>query len=178
MLFRSPEFEIITLRPQYISVSELAKGVEMVIGAQGSLVTIEAEEALVVSGHPETIRRASHVMAQLDRARPQVRITAYIYDVAIGESEQSGIDWSSRLMSQSLDANGIPRDVMRNDSGLLTRSQPAAIVGNSVPLGSTTTTAAAATGAAGPQWVFRTLSNNFELNTVIQALDETKGAKL
>ena len=173
-----PDFEIITLRPQYISVTELAKGVEMVVGAQGAFVTIEGEEALIVSGHPETIRRASSVMAQLDRARPQVRITAYIYDVAIGESEQSGVDWSSRLMSKSLDSNGIPRDVMRNDSGLLTRSQPASIVGNSVPLGSTTTTAAAAAGATGPQWVFRTLSSNFELNTVIQALDETKGAKL
>ncbi len=173
-----PEFEIMTLRPQYISAAELAKGVEMVIGAQGTFVTIEGEEALVVSGHSETIRRATHVMAQLDRARPQVRITAYIYDVAIGESEQSGIDWSSRFMGQSLDANGIPRDTLRNDSGLLTRNQPAALVGNSVPLGSTTTTAAAAAGATGPQWVFRTLSNNFELNTVIQALDETKGAKL
>ena len=174
-----PEFEIITLRPQYISVAELAKGVEMVIGSQGSMVTIDAEEALLVSGNPETIRRASHVMAQLDRARPQVRITAYIYDVAIGESEQSGIDWSSRFMGKSLDANGIPRDILRNDNGLLTRSQPAALVGNSVPLGTSTTTAAAAvSGATGPQWVFRTLSNNFELNSVIQALDETKGAKL
>ena len=174
-----PEFEIITLRPQYISVAELAKGVEMVIGSQGSMVTIDAEEALLVSGNPETIRRASHVMAQLDRARPQVRITAYIYDVAIGESEQSGIDWLSRFMGKSLDANGIPRDILRNDNGLLTRSQPAALVGNSVPLGTSTTTAAAAvSGATGPQWVFRTLSNNFELNSVIQALDETKGAKL
>ncbi len=173
-----PEFEIITLRPQFVSASELAKGVEMVIGSQGSFVTIEGEEALMVSGNPETIRRASHVMAQLDRARPQVRITAYIYDVSIGESEQSGIDWSSRFMSQSLDANGIPRDVMRNDSGLLTRNVTASQIPNAVPLGSTTTTAAAAAGATGPQWVFRTLSSNFELNTVIQALDETKGAKL
>lgn len=178
LVANTPELEIVTLRPQYISVAELTKGVEMVIGAQGSFVSIEGEEALVVSGHPETIRRATNVMAQLDRARPQVRITAYIYDVALGEAEQSGIDWSSRLMSQSLDANGIPRDVMRNDSGLLTRSQPTSVVPNAVPLGSTTTTATAAAGATGPQWVFRTLSNNFELNTVIQALDETKGAKL
>ena len=173
-----PEFEIITLRPQYITVAELAKGVEMVIGTQGTLVAIEGEEALLISGHPEMIRRASQVLSQLDRARPQVRITAYIYDVAIGEAEASGIDWSSRVFGQGVDANGIPKDMMRNDSGLLTRNQPASIVGNSVPLGSTTTTAAAASGATGPQWVFRTLSGSFELNTAIQALDETKGAKL
>jgi general secretion pathway protein D len=180
MGFRTQDDDIVTLRPQYISVTELAKGVQLAIGNQGTFIPIEAEEALMVIGQPDAIRRVQQVLRQLDRPRAQVRITAYIYDISLGEEEQSGVDWSSRIMGAGLDANGIPRDVARSDSGLLTRVQPTSIVGNAVPLGSTTTTAAtgAAAAAGGPQWVFRSLSNNFELNTAIQALDETKGAKL
>ncbi len=176
--------EIMTLRPQFVSIAEIAKGVEMAVGSQASYVTIDGEEALMVSGRPDALRRASYVLTQLDRPRPQVRITAYIYDVALGETERLGFDWSNQFMSQGLDSNGIPRNQIRNDAGLLTRASPTSLVGVATPVGSTTTgggtgggtaTAAAATG---PQWVFRTLTSHFELNTVLQALDETKGAKL
>jgi general secretion pathway protein D len=183
--------EIMTLRPQFVSIAEIAKGVEMAVGSQASFVTIDGEEALMVSGSSDVLRRASYVLTQLDRPRSQVRITAYIYDVSLGETERLGFDWSNQFMSQSLDSNGIPRNQIRNDSGLLTRAPPSSTVGVSTPVGAATGgsggggtgggaggVAATTAAATGPQWVFRTLSNNFELNTVLQALDETKGAKL
>jgi general secretion pathway protein D len=180
------EDEIMTLRPQFVSIAEIAKGVEMAVGSQASFVTIDGEEALMVSGSSDVLRRASYVLTQLDRPRPQVRITAYIYDVSLGETERLGFDWSNQFMSQSLDSNGIPRNQIRNDAGLLTRAPPTSIVGVATPVGASSGTtgggtgggAATAAAASGPQWVFRTLSNNFELNTVLQALDDTKGAKL
>ncbi len=180
------EDEILTLRPQYVPVAEVVKGVEMALGNQGTFVAIEGEEALMVTGQPEALKRACFVLNQLDRPRSQVRITAYIYDIALGETERLGFDWSNQFMSQAIDSNGIPRNQVRTDGGLLTRAQPTSLVGTATPVGASTGTGTgggggAATAAAGPtgsQWVFRTLSSNFELNTVLQALDETKGAKL
>lgn len=177
------EDEIITLRPQFIPVAELAKGVELAVGSQANYVSIDNEEALMITGGPEALRRASCVMSQIDRPRSQVRITAYIYDVSLGETERLGFDWSQQIFSQGVDSNGIPRNMIRNDAGLLTRAAPTSIVPTATVLGAATTggttggapTAAAATG---PQYVFRTLTSHFELNTVLQALDETKGAKL
>jgi general secretion pathway protein D len=179
----APEDEIITLRPQFIPVAELAKGVELAVGTQANFVSIDNEEALMITGRPEALRRASCVMSQIDRPRAQVRITAYIYDVSLGETERLGFDWSQQFFSQGVDSNGIPRNMIRNDAGLLTRATPSSIVPAATPLGAATTgggTGAAATAAAatGPQYVFRTLTSHFELNTVLQALDETKGAKL
>lgn len=178
--------EIMTLRPQHVAVAEIAKGVELAIGNQATFSTSDAEETMMVVGSPEILRRVSHVFSQLDRPRPQVRITAYIYDVALGETERWGWDWSNQFMSTAIDSNGIPRNNIRSDGGLLARAPTAALVGNATPLGSSTTTgsgggaagAAAAAAPTGAQWVFRTLSSSFELNSVLQALDSTKGAKL
>ncbi len=174
------EDEIITLRPQFIPVAELAKGVELAVGSTANFISIDNEEALMITGNPDALRRASCVMSQIDRPRAQVRITAYIYDVSLGETERLGFDWSQQVFSQGVDSNGIPRNSIRNDAGLLTRAQPSSIVPNAIPLGTATTGGATATAAAatGPQYAFRTLTSHFELNTVLQALDDTKGAKL
>lgn len=179
--------EIMTLRPQFVSVAEIAKGVELAIGSQASYVTIDGEEALLISGQPDALRRASYVLTQLDRPRAQVRITAYIYDVALGETERLGFDWSNQFMSQGIDANGIPISSARTDAGLLTRTTATPLIPAAAPLGGSTTTsstggstssAASSVAATGSQWVFRKLSSHAELNVVLQALDETKGAKL
>lgn len=178
--------EILTLRPQYVAVAEIAKGVELVAGNQATYSTLEGEETLLVIGPSEVLKRVSYVFAQLDRPRAQVRITAYIYDVALGETERWGWDWSNQFMSTAIDSNGIPRNQIRADGGLLSRATVSPLVGNASVGGSTSTAstggaagaAAAAAAPTGSQWVFRTLSNNFELNTVLQALDATKGAKL
>ncbi len=177
--------EILKLRPQFVPVSEIAKAVELAIGTSGTYVTIEGEQVVLVSGPPEILRRAESVFQQVDQPRAQVRITAYIYDVSLGELERLGIDWSNQIMSQSVDSNGIPMRQIRADAGLVNRNPATGLVGAATTVGSNAAggaaggTAGAATATAnGGQWVFRTLSNNFELNTVLQALDETKGAKL
>ncbi len=177
--------EVLRIRPQYVPAVEVAKAIELALGNGGSFATIESEETLLIVGTPEALRRVANICSQVDVPRSQVRITAYIYDVALGELERLGMDWSNQVMSQGVDSNGIPRNLVRNDGGLLTRANATPIVGNATPLSSTTgsgsggsTGGTAAAAASGGQWVFRTLSSNFELNTVLQALDETKGAKL
>ncbi len=178
--------EIIKIRPQFVSVNDVAKAVELAIGSTGTFTTIENEQLILVSGSPEVVARASFAAQQVDVARTQVRITSFIYDVSLGELERLGFDWSSQAMSQAVDSNGIPVTNSRLDGGLLTRNPPAIPV---QPVAAATTAVGATAGAAGAagataagptggQWFFRTLSSNWELSTVLQALDETKGAKL
>jgi general secretion pathway protein D len=141
--------------------------------------------SLVVFGDSATLKRAELMMYQLDKPRPQVRITGYIYDVDVGELEKLGVDWGQRTMSTGLDANGVPNNLAMSGTGLLT---PSAITNSANTLSgvvtdtaSTTAGAAAATTAAGPvggQFLFRTLSSGFELQALVQALEQTKGSRL
>ncbi len=179
----SPAIEFITIRPQYISVADVSSAIALAIGPAGAFTPLASEAAIVVSGSPEVVMKAAYAARQVDVPRPQVRITAYIYDISLNEAERLGFDWSSQSMSRALDANGIPVNNVRSDGGLLTRNAPASPV-----QAVTTTSAAAGTGTAGVaaaaaaptggQWYFRTLSSNWELSAVLQALDTTKGAKL
>lgn len=177
------ETEIIQIRPQYVPVASVAQAIELTVSSGVTFAAIENEQVLLVTGTAEALRRARQAAAAVDVPRPQVRITSYIYDVSLNELERLGFDWSSQTMSQSLDANGIPRNNIRMDAGLLTRNPPTLPV---QPLDAAATAAGAGAGAAtsvasgptGGQWFFRTLSSNWELSTVLQALDETKGAKL
>ncbi len=141
--------------------------------------------SLVVFGDPATLKRAELLMHQLDKPRPQVRITGYIYDVDVGELEKLGVDWGQRTMSTGVDANGVPNRMALSGTGLLTPSaitnSANTLTGVATDAASATADAAAATTAAGPvggQFLFRTLSSGFELQALVQALEQTKGSRL
>ncbi len=142
------------------------------------------ENSLVVFGDTATLRRAELLMQQLDRPRPQVRITGYIYDVDVGELERLGVDWGQRAMSTGVDANGVPNNMELSGTGLLS---PSAITNSANTLsGVVTDTAeagaagatAVAAGPVGGQFLVRTLSSGFELQALVQALEQTKGSRL
>ncbi len=170
------------LKPQFVLAKDLQQPLTMIVGAE-NISVVEQENTLVVFGDPAAQQKAKLLMQQLDKPRPQVRITGYIYDVDLGELEKLGVDWGQRAMSTGVDANGVPNNLQMGGSGLLT---PAAITNSANTLSgvvtdtASTTTGAAATVAAAPggQFLFRTLSSGFELQTLIQALDETKGSRL
>ncbi|MCA9132202.1 MAG: type II and III secretion system protein, partial [Planctomycetales bacterium] len=129
---------------------------------------------------------AQLLLQQLDKPRAQVRITGYIYDVDLNEIEQLGVDWGQRVNSTTLDANGVPRNMGLGGSGLLSPSpisNSAQVLSGVVEETATATAGAAgaaatATGPAGGQFLFRTLSSSFELQALIQALEQTKGSRL
>ncbi len=174
------------LRPQYILASDLKEPLTMLVGAE-NLSEVVQENALVVFGDAAMQQRAQQLMYQLDKPRQQVRITGYIYDVDLGEMEKLGVDWGQRAMSTSIDANGVPNNMEVSGTGLLS---PAALTNSANTLaGVVDTTAAAgaaagaaatttAAGPAGGQFLFRTLSSGFELQALIQALEQTKGSRL
>ena len=180
--------EAIELRPQYIMASDLLQPLTMIVG-EGSVSIVEQENIVVVFGDETVQQKARQLMHQIDRPRPQVRITGYIYDVDLKEIEKLGVDWNQQVMSQALDANGIPRNLSLSQGGLLTPNPPNNAASIVTGIGADTATAAAgaagaagaataAAGGTGGQFLFRTLNSNFELQTMIQALDQSDGSRL
>lgn len=176
---------VLELRPQFVMAKDLEQPLTMVVGAD-NISLVEQENIVVVFGDAVAQRKAQQLMQQLDRPRPQVRITGYIYDVDLGEVEKLGVDWGQRTMSTAVDANGVPRNLGMSGTGLLTPaavSNPANTLSGVVEETATATAGAAgaaatATGPAGGQFLFRTLSSSFELQALIQALEQTKGSRL
>jgi general secretion pathway protein D len=179
--------QILELRPQYVTAKDLEAPLQMILGS-GTLATIENENVIVVMGDAATHEKAKSMMLQLDRPRAQVRITGYIYDVDLSDVESLGVDWNAQMMSRAVDANGIPRNLGLSQSSLLVPNPPnnatsiATGVANTAADAATTTTTTATSGAAaaatGGQFLFRTLNSNLELQTMIQALDQSDGSRL
>ncbi|MEZ6134859.1 MAG: secretin and TonB N-terminal domain-containing protein [Pirellulaceae bacterium] len=183
-----PVTTAVELRPQFITAKDFESPLQMVIG-NGTSSTIENENVIVVLGDAATHEKARQLLKQLDRPRAQVRITGYIYDVDLSEVERLGVDWNAQMMSQAVDANGIPRNLGLSQSGLLVPNAPNNAPGIATGLvngtssaattaGAAATTGATTTAATGGQFLFRTLNSNIELQTMIQALDQTDGSRL
>lgn len=206
-------FGAIELRPQYLLATDLQNPIAMAIGAAAaaagndssgtaaggaaiggaSIAVVEEENLIVVFGDATAHRKARLLLQQLDKPRPQVRITGYIYDVDLGEIESLGVDWTQQVMSQAVDANGIPRNLSLSQGGLLTPNPPAnaaqvvtglaedaagAAAGAAGGAAGGVAGQAAAAGGTGGQFLFRTLNSNFELQALVQALDQTDGSRL
>ncbi|MEO8268548.1 MAG: FecR domain-containing protein, partial [Aureliella sp.] len=177
------------LRPQFILANDLLNPMEMVVlGAGGQVSVVEQENFLVILGDDSVQEKAAILLQQLDKPRPQVRITGYIYDVDLSEMERLGVDWGYKLTSTSVDPYGVPNNLVYSGTGLLT---PAAMNQSANTLSSVATGAAGAAGglggatgaatlaaAPGGQYFVRTLTSGYELQALIQALEQTKGSRL
>jgi general secretion pathway protein D len=149
--------------PQFTEASEMAQSLQDALGP-GVTVAIYAEEnRIMVKGTPEDLRIAAEAIEQLDRARPQVRITAMIYDVSLKEVERLGINWSVRPHSQSVSLADM------NDPATL-RFRNAA----SASTGLITDTAVPGAGSL----AISTLNNNINVDALLQALDSNNESKL
>ena len=175
----------IEIRPQFVVAKDLEQPLGRAVGADAVSI-IESENMIVVFGDRLLQQKASLLVQQLDRPRPQVRITGYIYDVDLDQIERLGVDWNQQTMTQAVDANGVPRNLALSQGGLLTPNPPsnaASIVSGAADAAATATTTAtdaatAAAGGTGGQFLFRTISSNYELQTLVQALDENRGSRL
>lgn len=179
------------LRPQFILATDLQTPLEMLLG-EGVISIVAGENLVVVIGDEAVQRKARALMMQLDRPRAQVRITGYIYDVDLGEIESLGVDWNQQFMSQAIGPNGVPRNLGLSQGGLLTPNAPsnaaqivtglaedaAGAAAGAAGGVAGAATGAAAGGASGGQFLFRTLNSHFELQALIQALDQTDGSRL
>ena len=111
----------------------------------------------MVKGRPEDLSLAAEAFQQLDVPRAQVRITTMIYDVALKELEELGVNWGRNFRLSSTDSTPL-----------------ADFVGNVEQAIGFSTLADGGASSFG----FRTLSNNFDTSLLLRALDSTSEAKL
>ena len=97
------------------------------------------------------------VLNRIDRPRPQVRITALIYDLSLEDIQELGINWSSALKSGNLDAKGNPKSLFGLDSV------------TQVPFDA---------GTAGSTLTLASLSKNVDIKAVVLALNNAKDSRL
>jgi general secretion pathway protein D len=113
-----------------------------------------------VTDYAENLLMVEKVIARIDCPRPQVRITALIYDISLRDTEQLGINWQHRVGSSvEIDADGTrTRDTALNIDSIM-----------QVPFQE---------GAAGGTMQLLSLSRHLDLGAVVLALQGCSDARL
>jgi general secretion pathway protein D len=156
--------------PQFSDAEPMVEALRQAMGDTVNIAVYGAENRIMILGTPEQLRLATDAISHLDVPRPQVRIRALIYDVALEELERLGVDWSSSIGSRTLASDGFGRNAINGTTGLAVAPAATTIVGGSaIPL---------ASAAEGSTFVIRSLNENFRVSAFITALDSTAGAKL
>jgi general secretion pathway protein D len=152
--------DVAYFRTQYIPVRAAEQALTAVLSKDGRVGVMEDEDRLVVTDYTENLAMIEKVLARVDQPRPQVRITALIYDISLQDIEQLGLNWN-KIGYRSSD-----------NSGFAVGIQPIA----AVPLEfETSTTVAAVEGAT---VAFGALSRHFDINGVLLALQRANDARL
>lgn len=143
--------------PQYVKSAILKEALDAVISKEGKVVTIEEENRVVVVDYPPNLQLAEQVVRQVDVPRPQVRITALIYDVSLDDVERLGLNWHHAVKSRGLDVEGNPQQIWGGDTMLL---------------------APAASGLPSAAMTLQSLSRNFDVRATINALCQSTDSLL
>lgn len=152
--------------PQYTEASELAVPLQRALGDNVNVAVYEQENRLMVRGTPDDLQLAAEIVAQLDRPRAQVRITAMIYDVNLNELEQLGVNWGRDLAMNTMQAAG-------GGAGAAAAGAAADAITFSDALGAASLSTTGATSLG-----LRRLGSTFDTSVFINALDQTSEAKL
>lgn len=142
---------------QYIPVDNAKAPISSVLSATGKVATMPAENRLVVVDYPSNIEMVKRVLTKIDQPRPQVRITALIYDISLQDVEQLGLNWNYIAKGNNLDSNGDPQQALTFDS---------------------TTIVPAASGSPGTTLTVKSLTRNFDITSVADLLQNAKDARL
>jgi general secretion pathway protein D len=151
------ERRIVQFVPQFTKAPLIKESIDAILSKDGKSVAIEAENRIVVVDYPPNLDLAAAVMRELDVPRPQVRITALIYDVSMEDLERIGINWHHALKSRNLTATGTPDSMWAVDS---------------------LTTVPAGAGTPAATMTMMNLSRNFDIAATLNLLCESKDSQL
>jgi general secretion pathway protein D len=149
--------EVGYFRTNFITAKTAEDALVPILSKEGRCSIMEKEDRLLVSDYAENLAMVESVLSRIDRPRPQVRITALIYDLSLQDIQQLGINWGSAIKSGNLDAKGIPQTSLGIDSV------------TQVPFPA---------GAAGSTLTFLNLSKYVDIRAVVLALNNTKDSRL
>ena len=145
-----------TYHLQYVDATATAEACQNVLSDLGKTQALVAENAIVVVDVPSGLALVRDLIPRLDIPRPQVRITALIYDISLEDIEELGVNWN-RAIKLRVQPDGTPRTVLGIASETLIAP------GASLPSGAVT---------------FANLSRHFDLNSVLQVLHTANDARL
>lgn len=168
----SIERKIVYFSPRHTLATSLREPMESFLDPGSKVVVVESENRIAVIGTAADLKMATAIFEELDQPREQVRITALIYDVNTQELEKLGVNWTHNVKA-GIDSTGVAQQVFGGKFGA--SPDPAA---GAFTIGETIVDAAAAsTGTLGAARL-TTLNRYFDLDTIINALDQTDGARL
>src|SRR3954468_22395016 len=119
--FASPDarngmpLEVGYYRTQHISAKTAEVALQAVLSKAGKSTVMDKEDRLLVTDFADNLAMVEKVLASIDQPRPQVRITALMYDLSLRDIEKLGINWNHAIKT-NLDANGDPQHKFAVDS--------------------------------------------------------------
>jgi len=145
--------------PQYTEAEEMAEPLQQALGETVVVAVYPQENRIMVKGSAADLQLADEAVKHLDQPRPQVRITAMIYDVALGELERLGVTWNRQVRELANGSDEALGDITRTVSDFLATSSDL------------TTSGVTRVG-------IRTISNSKDASFFLEALDANSEAKL
>jgi len=154
---RVNELEVAYFHTHFIPASNAEQTIVAVLSPLGRVAIMPRENRMLVVDYPTNLEMVRRVLARVDRPRPQVRITALIYDLSLQDVEQLGINWGSAGKGNTVNAEGVPNQALQFE---------------------TTTLAPFAAGEAGGTLTVRSLTRNFDIKSVANLLQTANDARL
>jgi general secretion pathway protein D len=152
--------DVAHFRTQHIRASDAEKALQAVLSTDGRVTFMDKDDRLVIADYAENLAMVEKVLARIDQPRPQVRITALIYDISLQDMEKLGLNLNKIGFSDG-------------DSGF-------DVAASTAPFTSLTLADGAITSLAGGPGniAFGTLGRHFDINAVLHALRQAKDARL
>lgn len=152
---RPKQLEAGYFHTQYIRIAEAKRVLATVLSPMGRVESIEGDDRLVIVDFAENLQMANRVLQQVDRPRPQVQITALIYDLSLEDIEQIGVNWAHAVHGSVSDPTSA--SYFRADSMM------------QQPFGPNDT---------GGTFTFMNLSTHFDLRAVVLAVQNATDSRL
>ena len=92
----------------------------------GRVAIMPRENRLLVVDYAANLEMVRKVLDRIDRPRPQVRITALIYDLSLQDVEQLGLNWGSAGKGNTVNADGDANQALQfetHDAGAVRRGR-------------------------------------------------------
>ncbi|QDV61493.1 Type II secretion system protein D precursor [Crateriforma conspicua] len=155
---------------QYVEAEQMQESLASILGTDVTVAVYVDENRILVRGNSRSVDLARRAIEQLDRPRPQVRITALIYDVGMSEREALGINWSGgRNLGSATRLSAL--------SDLVTPIEDAAATAVDTTTGAVATTTETVLTKSS-SFLFGTSGSKLNVEGLIVALDQTEEAKL
>ncbi|PQO42511.1 secretin N-terminal domain-containing protein [Blastopirellula marina] len=148
--------DVLNYRPTYIDAETLLEAIQSLISSDGRAAVVQSENQVIVIDRPEHLRMIDSMLQRLDMPKPQVRITALIYDINLEDIEALGVNWTTLFKGRTL-ADGTSQNVFGIQSAL------------AVP---------ASAGDPTGVMTFQTLSGSLDLSAVIDMVRQMDDSRL